>query len=110
MTVIQERPAMLQKAFEGTEQEFERYRKNRHISTKKRFIVVYEDDQKEENILPDEQLEESHILHPSNRKWLIDKLEQSDNDIKEGRTYEATPDFFDDIKKRGRERLLKVQG
>jgi len=99
---------MLQKAFEGTEQEFELYRKQQP-SVKRRLIVVYEDDQQEENNIPDDQLTKSHVLHPNNRTQLVNRLAEAEKQIQQGQYTKATPEFFENVKKQAREQRQQAK-
>lgn len=108
MSYIQTCPITRQKTFEGTEAEFEHYRRKRPFLGKKRFIVMYEDKPVEgkdfvqpfipaltlHGEIPDTLQEPSHILYPSRREFLLQKLEKSDADIKAGRTEKATTKMF----------------
>lgn len=55
--------------------------------------------------LDDEDFEESHVLHSSNREWLLEKLDEAEADIDAGRVIPATTEFFQNIISEGRARL-----
>ena len=55
--------------------------------------------------LDGEDFEENHVLHPSNRAWLLEKLDEAEADIDAGKVIPATPEFFQNIISEGRARL-----
>jgi len=84
---------MLQKAFEGTEQEFERYRKKRQISAKKRFIVVYED-------------EELTLEQEKKKAVLVNLFQETEASYQRGEAVPFTPELLDSLRVKAKNRLI----
>lgn len=106
--------------FNGTFEEFDAFYKalkNQQEKKTDQVSFTFEVDDASQHLVEqhaqlswiEEEYDENHVLHPNNRTWLLEKLDEAQADIDAGRLIPATPEFFQNIIAEGKARKAAKQ-